>query len=445
MLELQSFLGLFVFLGIAYLISNNPKKISWKIVLAGLSLQFFLAILVLGVPKLGFNGPLRFAFSAANDGIMKLLNFTNRGSEFLLGDLVDPQKSGFIIVFQVLPIIIFLSSLMTVLYHLGIMQKIVNGFAMIMQKVLNLSGAESLAAAANVFVGQTEAPLIIKPYLRKMTSSELFSLMTGGMATIAGSVMAAYVGLLQHAIPNIGGHLLTASLLSAPAALLIAKIMVPETQTPETLGKIPKEKVLGHANLIDAAASGASDGLKLAANVAAMLLAFVALIAMLDSLFIFTGDQLYRLTDYGLNTMSEWFGKTDSSQWTPYSFQKSLPETSLSWILSWVFTPIAFFIGIPVNELGIAGSLIGKKIVFNEFIAYLDLSKLNDEISPKTSIILSYALCGFANFSSIAIQIGGIGPLIPERRKELAELGIRSVIGGSLAAFLTACIANLLI
>ncbi len=445
MLELQSFVGILVFLGIAYAFSNNRREISWRIVVSGLAMQLLLALLVIGIPKLGYNGPLRFLFGAANDAILKLLSFTNKGSEFLFGDLVDPEKSGFIIVFQVLPIIIFLSSLMTVLYHMGVMQKIVNLFALVMQKFLKLSGAESLAAAANVFVGQTEAPLIIRPYLKRMTSSELFSLMTGGMATIAGSVMAAYVGLLQNAIPDIGGHLLTASLLSAPAALIIAKIMVPETQRPETLGRIPQEKVLGHANLIDAAASGASDGLKLTANVAAMLLAFVALIAMVDALFIYLGEQAYWFIDFTLNTFANWTGQTEASGWTAFNYKSTLPELSLSWILSWVFTPIAFFIGIPVSDLGMAGTMIGKKIVFNEFIAYLDLAKLTDQLNPRTSIILSYALCGFANFSSIAIQIGGIGPLVPERRRELAQFGIRSVIGGSLAAFLTACLAGLLI
>ncbi len=410
MLQIQSFVGIFVFLGIAWLFSNNKKRVSWKTVASGIVFQFLLALAVLGVPAMGFDGPLQGFFQGANDVILKLLSFTKEGSGFLLGDLVSQEKSGFIIVFQILPIIIFLSSLMTVLYHLGFMQLIVNAFAWVMQKVLNLSGAESLAAAANVFVGQTEAPLIVKPYLKKMTSSELFSLMTGGMATIAGSVMAAYVGLLKDLIPNIGGHLLTASILSAPAALVIAKIMVPETEVPETLGRIPKDKTKEHVNIIEAAASGASDGLKLAANVAAMLLAFVALIAMLDAL---------------ITTLT-------------------MDHLTLPMILSWLFTPFAFFLGLPVEDLSVAGLLIGKKVVFNEFIAYLDLAQMND-LSPRTGIVLSYALCGFANFSSIAIQIGGIGPMIPERKRELAQFGIRSVIGGSLAAFITASMASLLI
>lgn len=423
MLQLQSLTGIFVFLGIAYLLSDNKKKISKRIIVSGIGFQFLLALLVLGIPALGFKGPLQGFFRGANAAILKMLAFTEEGSGFLLGDLISQEKSGLIIVFQVLPIIIFLSSLMTVLYHLGLMQLIVNGFALVMQRLLRLSGAEALAAAANVFIGQTEAPLVVRPYLKKMTHSELFSLMVGGMATIAGSVMAAYVMLLKDSIENIGGHLLTASILSAPAALVVAKIMVPETKTPETYGRIPKEKEKEHINVIEAAASGASDGLKLAANVAAMLLAFVAIIAMADAMMIGTSHFIYQLI----------------------GIPESVPPVSLALVLSWLFTPIAFFLGIPFNDLSAAGVLIGKKIVFNEFIAYLDLAKLTSELHPRTSIILSYALCGFANFSSIAIQIGGIGPMIPERKKELAQFGIRSVIGGSLAAFLTACMASLLI
>lgn len=431
MLQLQSLAGVFVFLAIAYFFSNNKKQVNWKIVGYGIGFQVFLALLVLGIPRLGFDGPLKFAFILANDGIMNLLSFTNSGTEFLLGDLMNPEKSGFILVFQVLPIIIFLSSLMTVLYHMNIMQWVVNGFAIVMQKILNLSGAESLAAAANVFVGQTEAPLIVRPYLKKMTESELFSLMTGGMATIAGSVMAAYVGLLKDAIPGIGGHLLTASILSAPAALVIAKIMVPETKTPETLGHVPNNKEKEHVNIIEAAASGASDGMKLAVNVAAMLLAFVALIALMDAVFISFGE-LIGFSGWGTALVPDYQADTT-------------PQLSIALILSWLFQPIAFFLGVPFSDLSLAGSLIGKKIVFNEFIAYLDLAKITDQLSPRSAIILSYALCGFANFSSIAIQIGGIGPLIPERKKELAQMGLRSVIGGSLAAFITACLAGILI
>lgn len=272
-----------------------------------------------------------------------------------------------------------------------------------------------------------------------MTRSELFSLMTGGMATIAGSVMAAYVGLLKDAIPDIGGHLLTASILSAPAALVIAKIMVPETKKPETLGTIPKEKEKQYVNVIEAAAAGASDGLKLMANVAAMLLAFVALIAMLDALVIWSSSSVMSGVDWMLGS------SVPAGETLQGTTQETGRYLDLATLLSWVFTPIAFFIGIPLSDLSIAGTMIGKKIVFNEFIAYLDLAKLTNELNPRTSIILSYALCGFANFSSIAIQIGGIGPMVPHRKKELAQFGLRSVIGGSLAAFITASIAGLLI
>ncbi|NQZ19107.1 MAG: NupC/NupG family nucleoside CNT transporter [Bdellovibrionales bacterium] len=432
MLQIQSLLGIFFFLGVTWFFSKDRSSISYKIVINGIFFQFALALLVLGVPSLGFPGPLRFAFEAANDGILTLLSFTEQGSSFIFGDLIKSDKFGLIIAFQVLPIIIFLSALMTTLYHLGVMQFIVNLFAIVMQKLLGISGAESLAAAANVFIGQTEAPLIVRPYLKKMTESELFSLMTGGMATIAGSVMAAYVGFLKDLIPGIGGHLLTASILSAPAALVIAKIMLPETQKPETLGVVPKDQKKMYVNLIDAAANGAIEGMKLAVNVAAMLLAFVALIALVDSLFIFAGD-LVGFGSWGVALTPEYLLKDGQAQF------------SLSFIMSWLFTPVAFFLGIPWEDMSIAGTIIGKKIAFNEFIAYMDMASMGEMLKPRTTIILSYALCGFANFSSIAIQIGGIGALIPDRKQELAIFGIRSVIGGSLAAFITASIAGLLI
>lgn len=432
MLQLQSFLGILFFIAVAFACSKNRSRIPWITVVYGIALQFFLGILVLGIPSLGIPGPLKFVFIYANSAILKVLSFTNEGTAFLLGDLADSSKSGLIIVFQILPIIIFLSSLMTVLYYLGVMQVVVNAFAVVMQRILKMSGAESLGAAANVFLGQTEAPLVIRPYLAKMTSSELFSLMVSGMATIAGSVMAAYVGFLKDSIPDIGGHLLTASILSAPAALMIAKIMIPETETPMTMGKVPKEKTEEFVNIIEAAAFGASEGMKLAANVAAMLLAFIALIALVNYLFISAGDLL---------AFEQW-----GHALTPaYQLNTAPPQLSLSLILSWLFKPFAFFIGVPLVDLEIASALIGEKIVFNEFIAYLNLAKLTPQITPRSAIILSYALCGFANFSSIAIQIGGIGPLVPERRKELAQFGIRAVIGGCLASFITACIAGILI
>jgi CNT family concentrative nucleoside transporter len=453
MLQLQSFLGFFVFLGVAYLCSVEKQKVSWRLVASGVGLQLALALLVLGVPALGIHGPLQFLFELANQGILSLLAFTEQGSAFIFGDLVRPDKIGLIIAFQVLPIIIFLSSLMTLLYHMGLMQWVVNGFASVMQNTLKLSGAESLAAAANVFVGQTEAPLVVRPYLNTMTRSELFCLMTGGMATIAGSVMAAYVGILKDIIPGIGGHLLTASVLSAPAALVVAKIMVPETQTPETLGHIPKNSKKQYVNVIEAAAAGATEGMKLAANVAAMLLAFVAIIALGDALITGLGVLLYNILDF-FSALFVAPGQTLTDLWNGHPLHSiapsdrmvaTWPAINLSLILSGLFMPVAYFLGLPLSDLSIAGSLIGKKIVFNEFIAYLDLAQQGGALTPRSQVVLSYALCGFANFSSIAIQIGGIGPLAPSRKTELAQLGIRSVIGGSLAAFLTACMASVLL
>ncbi|MCB0341991.1 MAG: NupC/NupG family nucleoside CNT transporter [Pseudobdellovibrionaceae bacterium] len=429
-----SLIGVVVLIGVAWLLSTDRKAVRGPVVFWGLGLQAVLALSVLGIPALEVPGVLRFVFDYANDGIMALLAFTDKGSQFVFGDLANSNKLGFIFAFQVLPTIIFVASFMSILYHLGFMQIIVHGIAYIMQRVLGTSGAESLSVAANIFVGQTEAPLVIRPYLEKLTRSELFAVMTGGMATVAGGVMAAYVGLLKDTIPDIAGHLLTASVMSAPAALAISKIMFPEKEIPETLGDVPKTPAENreHHNIIEAAASGAAEGLKLALNVAAMLLAFIALIAAVDALLGVIG---------GWTQFSNW-GK----DLVPKLLQtNSDPKLSLSLVLGWFFAPLAWVMGIPWEEAGLAGALLGEKIILNEFVAYLHLSQVMAHISERTTIILSYALCGFANFSSIAIQLGGIGALAPSRRRDLAELGIRSVIGGSLAAFLTATIAGLLI
>lgn len=427
-------IGLFVLILIAYVFSNNRKSVDRSLVIKALITQFVLALLVLGVPALNIHGPFQTLFVKMNDIILATLDFTLEGSKFIFGDLVDVKKSGFILAFRVLPTIIFMSSLMAILYYLGVMQKIVNAIAWLMQKIMNISGAESLSVAANIFVGQTEAPLIIRPFIKRMTQSELLAVMTGGMATVAGGVLAVYVDLLREAIPNIAGHLLTASVMSAPAALAAAKIIYPETEVPETLGKIPSHvaETKDH-NLIEAAARGAGEGLKLALNVAAMLLAFIALIAMFDAI---------------LRHLGEWilFAEWGSGVVPDAILSKTAhPELSLSLILGWIFMPLAYLMGIPFAEAGIAGSLLGQKIVLNEFFAYMELSKIMHELSPRTVIILSYALCGFANFSSIAIQIGGIGGIAPSRQGDLARLGLRSVIGGSIAAFMTATIAGLLL
>ncbi len=421
---LISILGLVCFLLLAFALSEHRSKIDFKLVGSGLLLQLILAILVLGVPKDGFNGPLRFLFKGANTLFTSLLNFTRAGSKFLFGPFIDNDSLGVVVALEILPTIIFFSSLIAILYYLGIIQVLTKSFAKLMLKLMKVSGAESLSAAANIFVGQTEAPLLIRPYVSSMTRSELFSVMVGGMATVAGSVFAIYVQLLEKTIPDIAGHLLTASVISAPAALVMAKIILPETLTPKTLGKLPEDLSKSKdSNMIEAAARGAGEGLTLALNVGAMLLAFIALIALANK----GVESICTLLNYILNG----------------SFV--VPVINLTDIFGFIFAPLAWVMGIPWNEAAIAGQLLGEKVVLNEFVAYLHLSEIANTLSQRTVIILSYALCGFANFSSIAIQIGGIGGMAPERKSDLAQLGIRAVIGGSLAAFMTACLAGILL
>jgi CNT family concentrative nucleoside transporter len=413
-----SIIGLAALVGIAWLCSNNKRKFPVRMVVWGILLQVTFCLLVLGIPALGIPGPLLFLFTAANAAVNATIDFTLEGSRFIFGDLLDMKKNGFIFVVQVLPTIIFIGALMSVLYHIGVMQKVTHFFAVIMQKTMKTSGAETLAAAANIFVGQTEAPLIIRPFVAKMTQSELLCVMIGGMANTAGGVLAAYVGLLRDRMPDIAGHLLTASILSAPAALLITKVMYPETSKPETYGRLPKESSKSpHANAIDAAASGAGEGLTLALNVAAMLIAFIALIAL-------------------VNAILSWFGGFIGFVDT---------KLTLQWLLGWIFMPIAFLVGIPTQDLFTAGTLLGEKTILNEFVAYVHLSEKAGTLSDRGFIILSYCLSGFANFSSIAIQIGGIAPLAPERRGDLARLGIRAVIGGTLATLMTGAVVGLFI
>lgn len=404
--KLMSLVGLFVMIGVSYALSSSRKSIRWKTVITGIILQLVFGLLILKTP---FG---RSVFDGAKEVFNGILSYTSEGSSFIFGGLTDVPKSGFIFAFLVLPTIIFMSSLMSVLYHIGIMQKIVEFTAKIMMKVMGTSGAESLSAAANIFVGQTEAPLVVKPFVEKMTNSELMALMTGGMATVAGGVLAAYVGMGVDA-----GHLLAASVMSAPAALVCAKLLVPETQPSLTEGVVKVDLPKTHANLIDAAASGASEGLGLALNVGAMLLAFIALIAM-------------------LNGMLGWAGGL-----------VGFPELSFELLIGHVFAPFAFLMGVPWAECMQVGVMLGKKIVVNEFVAYMDLQAAitSGALSERAITITTYALCGFANFSSIAIQIGGIGGLAPSRRQDLAKLGIKSLIGGTLACFMTACIAGLLL
>ncbi len=359
---------------------------------------------------------LGFVFTFLNEAVSKLLSFSDQGAEFLFGSLISFDKHGYIFAFRALPTILFFSALVSVLYYWGILQRVVGFMARIMQVTLRTSGAESLSTAANVFVGQTEAPLMVRPFLAQMTRSEIFAVMVAGMATVAGGVMAAYVGLLQDQIPTIAGHLVTASVMSAPAALLIAKVMVPEKQSPQTLGTVKVQFENNDTNVIEAAARGATDGLALALNVAAMLIVFISIIALANFCFGWVSVQL------GMDQ--------------PLSLQA---------LLGFVFSPLAWLMGIPWEEARRVGSWLGEKVILNEFVAYVHLAQAKAEISQRSLIIASYALCGFANFSSIGIQLGGIGALAPNKRPQLAQLGIRAMIAGNLAAFMTAAIVGLLI
>lgn len=407
--------GFVFFIALAWACSEDRKAFPWRVVLWGSGLQFTIAILVLGIPVLRVPGVLGFLFEFINSGVDKLLSFSDEGAAFVFGSLMSPDKHGYIFAFRALPTILFFSSLVTILYHVGVLQKVVGWMSKIVQRTLGTSGAESLAAAANVFVGQTEAPLLVKPFLASMTRSELFAVMVPGMASVAGGVLAAYVGLLHDEIPTIAGHLVTASVMSAPAGLLMAKVMVPEKGKPLTMGGVGIPVDRPDANVIEAAARGATEGLALAFNVGAMLIVFIALIALGNSCV----------------------------GWLSTTLGAAEPMT-LQGILGFFFSPLAWLMGVPWGEAKLVGSWLGEKIVLNEFVAYVHMSEAKAAISERTLIIASYALCGFANFSSIGIQIGGIGAMAPERRGELAQLGIRCMIAGSLATFMTAAIVGLL-
>jgi len=431
--RLLGLLGIFVFLGLLVLFSENRSKINYKLVLSGVAFQLALGLLILGVPWLGLPGLGDGVFYYANEAIIKILSFTEFGTRFVFGSLVDETKFGFIVAFKVLPTIVFFSSLMALFYHLKILPYTVYFFSVIFSKFFKVSGAESLAASANIFVGQTEAPLIVKPFIKNMTRSELFCLMVGGMATVAGAVMAAYVGFLKDAIPNIGGHLLTASILSAPAAFVCAKILVPETETPETDGGVPSKFLNStYSNFIEACAVGTTEGLKLAVNVGAMLITFIALMAFFD---------------FTLSGLAELIG---FSSWGKSLVHESLytdgrPLLTFTVVFSWIFYPFSLLLGLPFQDAWLAASLLAKKLILNEFVAYIELSKLTETLNERSVIILSYALCGFANFSSIGIQVGGIGALAPSRAPELSKMGLKAVLGGTIAAYITACVAGILI
>lgn len=417
-------LGIILMMGIAYILSSHRKSINWRTVAWGFGLQLLFAILILKT------APGKWIFARCNDVVLAILGCSDQGARFVFGNLVgmfvevgkiDPngnfaQVDGMVVnngmaifAFSVLPIIIFFSSISAILYHYGILQKIVEFIARIMAKSMKTSGSESLAAASNIFVGQIESPLVVRPYLSGMTISELNAVMVGGFATIAGSVMAAYVGVLKDVIPNIAGHLLAASIMSAPAGLMMAKLFYPETESSKTMGtaKLSYEK---KQNGIDAAAAGAGEGLKLALNVAAMLIAFISIVALIN---------------LGLGLIYD--------------------DLSLSKIFGWVLAPLAWTMGVPWSDASRFGDLLGTKLMVTELVAYLKLQGYAALMNPKSQIIATYALCGFANVGSIAIQIGGISALVPERRGDLARLSLRAMIAGAFASWITACVAGILI
>jgi CNT family concentrative nucleoside transporter len=400
-----SALGVIAMLAIAWLFSVDRRRMPWRTIGYGLAIQLGVALLLLRT------GAGRAFFAGASALVGGLTSYTNAGARFVFGPILD---SGFSIVANVLPVIVFMGSLFSILFHLGIVQKVVGALAWGMSRTLRTSGAESLAAAANIFVGMTEAPLLVRPYIARMTRSELFAVMTTGMATVAGSVMVAYAAMLG---ADYAGHLLTASFLSAPGGLVLAKILVPETQTPVTAESAATDVDEPTANVFDAAAAGAIAGLRLAGYVGALLLAFVALIAMAND---------------ALAGVGGWVGVEG------LTFQR---------VLGWGFAPFAWLLGVPAAEATRVGSLLGVKTVLNEFLAYQELAKWIAEgsISPRAAVLASYALCGFANFGSLAILLGGLGGMAPSRRGEIASLGLRSILAGTLATGMAACWAGILL
>lgn len=427
----RAMLGIVFLLGIAYLLSDNRKHIDWKLVGIGVTLQLVFAILVLKVDA------VRMVFQFISSIFVKILEYTNAGTSFLFASFLTGNIEGPFInfAFQVLPTIVFFAAFSSILFYLGILQKIVKGIAWGLSSLMRLSGAESLAAAANVFIGQTEAPFVVKPYLEKMTRSEIMCLMTGGMATIAGGVFAAYIGFLGGDDPAqqlyFATHLLSASIMSAPAAIVAAKILVPETNfdAAKKVADIPKTDI--GSNLLDAVTAGTTDGLRLAVNVGAMLLVFLALVAMVDSI-------LYDMIGHYTGINEAISGMSDGK----YEGLK------LKYIFGFLFAPVAWMLGVPSYDIVAIGQLLGEKTIINEFVAYASMGGMKEAgtlLSEKSLIIATYALCGFANFGSIGIQIGGIGAIAPGQRKNLSELGVMALVGGTIAAFMTAVIAGMLI
>ena len=424
---LRGIIGLSTIILIAYLLSNNKKRIDWKTIIIGLSSQLFIAVAVLRVEF------VRMIFEKIGQGFLAIVTFTNQGSKILFGELADSSKYGEIFVFQVLPVIIFFSALTSVLYYYRIIQKVVSGLAWMLTKFLNISGQESLAVAGNIFLGQTEAPLLVKGYLDKMNKSEYFLLMTGGMATVAGSVLAAYIGFLGGDDPiqriEVAKNLIIASVMAAPGAIVISKLMFPQTEEVTKNIKISSD-VTG-TNLLSAITNGTRDGIKMAVNVGAMLLVFLALIALVNGVF-------YQIAEvFGLNNWIE---------------QNTIYESfSLELILGYLFAPLMWLIGIAVEDITLMGQLLGVKLAASEFVAYIELASLKDvgnalHLTYQKSVIMAtIMLCGFANFASIGIQIGGIGILAPGKSKLLTELGFKAMIAGTLVSLLSATFVGMLL
>ena len=425
---LRGALGMIVLLFLAFVFSSNRKKIDWKTVGIGLSIQLLIAIGVLKIPF------IQAAFEGVGQIFVKILDFTRAGSKFLFeGLVVDMNTFGFIFAFQVLPTIVFFSALTSLLFYLGVIQKVVQGLAWLLSKSLKISGAESLSVAGNIFLGQTEAPLLIKAYLEKMNRSEILLVMIGGMATVAGAVLAAYIGFLGGDDPvlrlKFAKHLLAASVMAAPGAIVVSKILYPQTEAISTDVQVSSEKI--GTNILDAISNGTTEGLRLAVNVGAMLLVFVAFIAMINGILGWVGD---------LTNINDWMAAN-----TPY------PKLTLESILGTVFAPLMWLIGVAKDDMMMMGQLLGIKLAASEFVGYIQLAELKNianEVhlnNSKSVIMATYMLCGFANFASIGIQIGGIGSLAPGQRKNLSEFGMKALIGGSLASLLSATIAGMII
>ncbi|SHI80073.1 nucleoside transporter C-terminal domain-containing protein [Aquimarina spongiae] len=424
---IRGVIGMLVLLIIAYLFSNNRKAINWKTVGIGLGAQLLLAI---GVLKIGF---VQAAFEFVGQIFVNILDFTRAGSEFLLGGLMNVDSYGFIFLFQVLPTIIFFSALTSVLFYLGIIQVVVKGMAWVLTKLMGISGAESLSVAGNIFLGQTEAPLMIKAYLERMTRSEILLVMVGGMATVAGGVLAAYIGFLGGDDPvlrlEFAKHLLAASVMAAPGAIVISKLLYPQQEAIDTDVKVSADKI--GSNILDAIANGTTEGLKLAANVGAMLLVFIAFIAMFNGILGWIGE---------ITTLDAVI-----AEYTPYD------KFSLEAILGTVFAPLMWIIGVAKEDMMLMGQLLGIKLAASEFVGYIQLADLKNPANPlhltynKSVIMATYMLCGFANFASIGIQIGGIGSLAPGQRKTLSEFGMKALLGGTIASLLSATIAGMII